>query len=108
MCHAALANTDLCWGVFGFAVLAAVIAAIGYKDSLVRKLEPAQKEYQAALDRLAKEPGTAALRREALARGRELMQVVETLKKWNHSPLPMVSEMSIQNDLQACDTGYRP
>src|SRR5262245_23561390 len=76
-----------------------VIRAYRARQKVAERLADAQDDYADALDRLTQKPGAIA-RRKALARGRELMAVIEEAKEMKLNP-PHVSEVTIQNDLQA-------
>jgi hypothetical protein len=72
------------------------------KQSLIEDLDEAKKKYRRALDKLADKPSSER-RRYALACGRELMEMIAICQSYTgyNISVPHVSELSIQNDLQA-------
>lgn len=66
---------------------------------MAERLAGTQEDYVDSLARLARK-STATNRLNALACGRELMGVIEEAKTWKLK-VPFMTEMTIQNDLQA-------
>jgi hypothetical protein len=88
--------------------LVAAVVAIRALLFLTRwnDLKEARIEYQWALEELKHDPSVEA-RQTALACGRKLMGIIETMEKMRYAPLPKITEMTIQNDLQAAERGER-